>query len=78
MLCSKPFSENHAVYETMLKNIVKPGKLQMAIWRLHVEYWITEATNTHSEYVVFIAFALQQSMQGGASMLRHTYIACLV
>ena len=26
------FSENCAVYEIMLKNIVEPGMLQMAIW----------------------------------------------
>ena len=35
---------------------------------------IIEATNTHSEYVILIAFALQQWLQEGASVLRNAYI----
>jgi len=38
----------------------------------------TKATNTHTEYVVLIAFALQQWSQKHASMIRYTYTACLV
>ena len=38
----------------------------------------TKATNTHPEYVVPIAIALQQLSQNRASMLRYTYTACLV
>ena len=34
--------------------------------------------HTHSEYVILIAFPLQQWLNERASMLRHTYIACLV
>jgi hypothetical protein len=33
---------------------------------------------THSEYVVLIAFPLQQWLHECASLLRHTYTACLV
>ena len=40
--------------------------------------WITKATNTHSECVIFIAFPWQQWLHERASMLRYTYIACLV
>ena len=40
--------------------------------------WITEATNTHSEYVILIALPLQQLLNESISMLRYTYIACLV
>jgi hypothetical protein len=39
---------------------------------------IPEATNTESEYVVFIAFPLQQCLHERASMLSYTYIDCLV
>ena len=28
--------------------------------RMHFAYWITKATDTHSEYVIIIAFAQQQ------------------
>ena len=41
--------------------------------------WIPKATNTHSEYVILIAFQRHQWLREGASMLRYiTYIACLV
>ena len=39
---------------------------------------ITKATNTHSEYVTLIAFPLQQWLRERASILRYTYIACIV
>jgi hypothetical protein len=52
----------------------------MRIWRLRIACCITEATNTHSEYVILIAFPLQQLLDERASMLRYTrkYMACLV
>jgi hypothetical protein len=39
--------------------------------------WITKATDTHSDYVILIAFLWQQWLRERASMLRYTYIACL-
>jgi len=39
---------------------------------------IPKATNTHSEYVTFIAILLQQWLFELASMLRYTYFACIV
>ena len=39
---------------------------------------VTKTTDTHSEYVILIAFALQQWLHERASLLRYTYIACLV
>jgi hypothetical protein len=71
-------SENHAVYEIMWKNIVEPGRPQMAIWRMRIACWITKATNTHSKYVILIDFPLQQLLHEYASMLRYTYIGCIV
>ena len=49
----------------------------MTIWRIHISCWISKATNTHSQYVLFIDFPLQQMLHERASMLRYTYIACL-
>jgi len=40
--------------------------------------WIHNATNTHSEYVMLIAFPLQQLLKQNTSMLRYMQIACLV
>jgi hypothetical protein len=40
--------------------------------------WITEATNTHSEYVIFIAFTLQQWLRERASGLCYKYSILLV
>jgi hypothetical protein len=30
------------------------------IWNMHFACWLTKATDTHSEYVIFIAFPGQQ------------------
>jgi len=51
----------------------------MTIWRKRIARWITKAINTHPEYVILIAFPLQQWLQQRASMyVRYTFIACLV
>jgi hypothetical protein len=39
--------------------------------------WIPKATETHSEYVILTAFPLRQRLHERASMLPHTYTACL-
>jgi hypothetical protein len=48
------------------------------IGRMRFTCWITKATDTHSEYVILIAFRRHQLLRERASMLRYTYIACLV
>jgi hypothetical protein len=50
----------------------------MTIRRMGIACWITKATDTHSEYVILVAFLRQQWSQQRASMLRHTCIAYLV
>ena len=72
------FFENRAVCEIMWKNIVERGRSPMTIWRKRIACSIPKATSTHSEYVTFVAFVLQQWLQERASVLRCTYIACLV
>jgi len=49
------------------------------IRRMRLWYWITKATDTHSEYVIiFIAFPLQQWLRERALMFRYNSIACLL
>ena len=36
------------------------------VWRMRVTCWKTKATDTHSEYVILIAFPLQQMLHEGA------------
>ena len=48
------------------------------IWRMRIACWIPNATNIHSEYVIFIDFPLQHWLHEHVSMLRYTHTACLV
>jgi hypothetical protein len=50
----------------------------MAIWRMRIACWTPKATNTHSEYVIRIAFPRKKWLHERATMLRHTCVACLV
>jgi len=70
------FLDNWAVYEIMWKSVVKLGRPQMKIRRTRIACWIPKATNTHSEYVIFISFSLQQWLHERTSLLRYTYIVC--
>ena len=62
----------------MWKNIVQQDRQRMTIWRMRIACWVPKATNAHSEYVILIAFPLQQWLHERTSMLRYTYIARLV
>jgi hypothetical protein len=42
----------------------------MKIWRMRIACWITKITNTHSQFVIIIAFPLQQLLHLRASTLR--------
>ena len=70
--------ENHAVYdEIMWKNFVELDRPQMAIWRIRIACSTLKAAKTRSEYVILIAFPLQQWLYERVSVLRHTYSTCL-
>jgi hypothetical protein len=62
----------------MWKNIVEPDMPQMTILRMRIARCIPKATDTHTEYVILIAFPLQQWLHERASMLRYTHISCLI
>ena len=63
------FLENSAFYEIMCKNIGEPGRSheKRARQQIHTD-----------DYVILIAFPLQQLLHLPVSMLRYTYISCLV
>jgi len=77
MLSNFIFS-NPAIYERMWKSTVDPDRPQMTVWRMRTAFRIPKPTNTHSEYVILIAFPQQRWLNESASMLRYTHIACLV
>ena len=64
-------------------NVEKYGRVGEAtddniIERMRFTCWITKATDTHAEYVMFISFPRQQKLRERASALRYTYIGCVV
>jgi len=69
---------NRAVYEITWKNIVEPERPHMTMWCMRISHKVAKSANTHSEYIIDIALQLQQWIDERASMLRCTYIACLV
>jgi hypothetical protein len=73
------FPDNRALYEIIWKNAVQPDITQMTILgRMRIRCSITKVTHTHTEYVICNAYQLKQWLNEPASMLRYTYMACLV
>ena len=65
----------------MWKNIVEPDRPQMTTRRMRITCWIPMATSTHREYAILIAVPLRRKLRERPSilsLLRYTYIACLV
>ena len=78
MLINFFFRKSCLFFWIIFKYKVEPDRPQIKIWPMRTACCITRATNTHSQYVILIAFPLQQCLHERASMLRYTYIACLV
>ena len=75
---SKLFPENRAIGEIMCKNMVRVRQTtDDSVQRMRIECWITNATDTHSEYVIFIVCPQQQWLRERVSALHYTYSACL-
>jgi hypothetical protein len=73
ILCLVNFSQNH------VHNLEKCCKVGWAtvdtkIRRMLFACWITKATNTHSEYVIFIDCPLQQWLRERTWMLHYTIL----
>jgi len=79
-LFSVIFSENPSVYEMVWK---KNGRAKEAIqdntiWRMNFACWIIKVKNTHSKYVILIAFHSKKLSPERASILRYTCISYIV
>ena len=72
------FFENLAVWEIMWKNMIKPDRTQMTIWRMRIACWVPQTIDTYSERVIHIAFPLQQWLHERASMLHNTILPVLL
>jgi len=77
-LCSVMFFKNRVDYQIMWKNPVGRGRAQMTIWLMRIACWIPNATNTHSGFLMLIAFPLQQWLHERASILRPTLRVLLI
>ena len=61
-----------------MEKFVESDRPQMIIWRMRIACWIPKATNTQSEYLILVAFPLQQLLHEIAPILRYSNIACLL
>jgi hypothetical protein len=64
-------------------NVVKFRRGRQAIgdnkiWHLSFTCWINKATDTHPEYLMFIAFPGEQFLRESTSMLGYKLIVCFV
>ena len=50
----------------------------MKIWRMRYVCWVPKDTDRLSQYVILIAFPLQQWLHERVSVLRYTYIAFVI
>ena len=71
--------ESRSVYEIMWKNNVEPDTPHdNVIRRMRFTYRITKLRGTHSQYVMLIAFPLQQWLHERASVLRYSALSVLI
>jgi hypothetical protein len=56
------FSESHAIYEIMWKNMVEPDRSQMTIWHMGFACWITKATDALRIYNTYCFFTAAMVM----------------
>jgi hypothetical protein len=61
--------ENRAICEIIWKNVIVPARPQVIVWLIRIACWIPKATNEPSDYVILIAFPLQQLLHERASVL---------
>ena len=79
ILCSKPLFRKWCC---LRDNVEKYGTARQAtdnniIWHIRFAWWMCNATNTHSEYVINTAFLLQKWLHESVSMLRpQCYVIC--
>jgi hypothetical protein len=68
-----PFLDTVEKYDTARRDTD-----DIIIRRLRFACWVTKAINTNSEYVILTALPRKQCLRERASMLRNTYIICII
>jgi hypothetical protein len=63
-----------------VENTIRVGQAtdDNIVWSMRIACWITKATDAHSKYAILIVFPRQVWLCERASVLRYTYIACVV
>jgi hypothetical protein len=71
-LCAVTSFESRGVHETVWKNMLEADQPQVVyvIRRIRFAWCLTKATDTHSEYVMLIAFPRQQWFRERFSVVR--------
>ena len=80
ILCSITFCQkSYRVWDNVQKcGGASQGADDNLIRRMRFACWITKATDIHLECLILAAFPRQQWFHESASVLRYTYIACLL
>ena len=68
------FYKNRSVYE-MWENMIEPDKCESIIRRMRIACWMTKATDTHSEYVTFIALPRQRGLRERSLLFPRTLLS---
>ena len=58
--------------------MVEKGRPQTTLWRMRIACLMIKATNTDSEYVIFITFFQQQWLHEHPSVLRDSTLPVLL
>ena len=74
MFCAIFFFEIRAFNKIIFKSTVE----LCVIWRMCRACWIPKATHEQSQYVILIAFPLQQWLHASVSMLRYSTLPALL
>ena len=61
-----------------MENVCATGQPWMTMWHMHMACWIQKATNALSQYVILIAFQLQQLLHQRALILRYRTLPLLL
>jgi hypothetical protein len=70
------FPENGTVYEIYWKTIIDPDRLHIKIGRMRAAYKTPKAINTHSEYVILVAFCTAAVVRR-RRLSSNLYVDCL-
>jgi len=78
ILCSIISRKLCCLWDNVKKCRARQAKDDNIIWHMYFAWWITKATNTHSEYVILTPFPQQQWLYICAWLLCYMYINILL